>query len=242
MKYVLFKNHNLSIFNIRCIQVSWEIYLLGCFCCPLFVCCFISSNYFMLSCYYYDLFLSYKGGVGGGGVPLKPVASCPLLRQRLPFNILDNLQSYESANHISIEKLSRQMRMGSPELTHLLLLFEPQLLQLALLLGLQALGLRHVLRPQPLLQRSEVPLLLIPQTPQISLETTLQFLLLLLQLLPVCNTESWNTTRSFSLFQQIRMWVMYSPKEDVHFQAQLDEHFTSLFVGVLFLFFELFRC
>lgn len=80
--------------------------------------------------------------------------------------------------------------MGSPKLTHLLLLFESQLLQLALLLGLQTLGLRHVLRPQPLLQRSEVPLLLIPQTLQISLETTLQFLLLLLQLLPVCNTES----------------------------------------------------
>lgn len=78
--------------------------------------------------------------------------------------------------------------------SHLLLLFESQLLQLALLLGLQALGLSHVLRPQPLLQRSELPPLPSPQTLQLSLKTTLQFLLLPLQLLPVCNTESWNTT------------------------------------------------
>lgn len=37
--------------------------------------------------------------------------------------------------------------------------------------------------------------MLSPQTLQLSLETPLQFLLLLLQLLPVCNTESWNTTK-----------------------------------------------
>lgn len=83
--------------------------------------------------------------------------------------------------------------------THLLLLLEPQLLQLALLLRLQALGLRHVLRPQPLLQRPELPLLPSPQTLQLSLETTLLFLLLLLQLLPVCDTESWSADEELQL-------------------------------------------
>lgn len=83
--------------------------------------------------------------------------------------------------------------------THLLLLLEPHLLQLALLLRLQALGLRHVLRPQPLLQCPELPLLPSPQTLQLSLETTLLFLLLLLQLLPVCDTESWSADEELQL-------------------------------------------
>lgn len=84
--------------------------------------------------------------------------------------------------------------------THLLLLFDPQLLQLSSLFCLQALYLDHVLHLQPLLQLSQLPLLLSPQSQQLSLKTMLQFLLLLLQLLPVCNTESWNTA-FVSLFE-----------------------------------------
>lgn len=56
-----------------------------------------------------------------------------------------------------------------------------------------------MLRPQPLLQGSQLALLLCPQSLQLRLKATFQFLLLLLQLLPVCDTESWTTMKSCSL-------------------------------------------
>ncbi|TNN75122.1 Erythrocyte band 7 integral membrane protein [Liparis tanakae] len=53
----------------------------------------------------------------------------------------------------------------------------------------KALGLGHVLRLQPLLQHSQLPLLLSPQPLQLGLKATLQFLLLPLQLLPKAQRE-----------------------------------------------------